>query len=144
MRKMLSGLAVATALSLAPFSAATAVAAPTSAPTSAVVDVTPVASTTTATAKAKPGRRIALKDLKGRDARIRMTVKPEFGRKYLQIQRFKKGKFRKIGAVRTNAKGVAVRVFEGSRRGIRYRVIAPGGTKYATSGVAFTITTRYI
>lgn len=142
MRKMLRGLAVATALTLAPVSAAAIATAPAQASSTALSDVAPVASTETA--KAKPGRTITVKDLRGRDARLRFTVKPEFGRKYLKIQRFKNGKFRKAGSVRTNAKGVAVRVFDGSRRGIRYRVIAPGGTKYATSGIAFTITTRTI
>ncbi|MDO9455346.1 hypothetical protein [Nocardioides sp.] len=142
MRKILRGLTVATALTLAPLSAAAVTTAPAHASGSlATSSVTATAPDATAL-KAKPARTITLRDLPGPQARVRITVKPKFGNKPLIIQTRKAGKFRNTGKIRTNARGVAVKVFAGSRAGIRYRLIAVGGRDYATSAVTFTVTRR--
>ncbi|MCW2817081.1 MAG: hypothetical protein JWN84_4536 [Nocardioides sp.] len=145
MLKSLRGLAVATVLSLAPLSAATV----TAAPAQAVVATASTGSATSPAAEApalreKARRTISVKDTPGRRARLRIFVRPAFGNKPLIIQTRKAGTFRTTGRVRTNANGVAIKVFASSRRGIRYRLIAKGGRDYATAAVSFTIATRFV
>ena len=142
MRKLMSGLAVATVLSLAPATASVAVTPTqtTESRVSAVAEAKPLASSTESR---KATRTMSVKDTPGRQARLRIFVRPEYGNKPILVQRIRNGKFRTVDRVRTNAKGVAIRVFEGSRRGIRYRVVAPGGQKYETVGRAFTITKTF-
>ena len=146
MRKILRGLAVATALTLAPLSAAAISTAPAQANDSRVTNVSTTPTTTSAPAstapRAKANRTISVKDTPGRDARLRIFVRPDFGNKFLVIQTRKAGTFQTTGRVKTNAQGVAIKVFAGSRRGIRYRLIAVGGRDYNSSAFAFTITTR--
>lgn len=84
-------------------------------------------------------RKMDVTDTPGRLARLKIVVKPNFGGKKVVIQTRKAGKFRTTGRVRTNKRGVAFKTFAGSRRGIRYRVIAPGGRDYQNTGYAFTI-----
>lgn len=146
MRKILRGLAVATALTLAPLSTAAIATTPAQASESVVVKAgSPTTSAPASTsARAKANRTISVKDTPGRKARLRIFVRPEFGRKFVIIQTKKAGKFQTTGRVRTNAKGVAIKVFPGSFRGIRYRLIAKGGTKYNTAGYLFTITTTRV
>lgn len=146
MRKILRGLAVATALTLTPLSATAIATSPAQASESVVVKAgSPTTSAPASTnARAKANRTISVKDTRGRDARLRIFVRPEFGNKPIIIQTRKAGKFKTTGRVRTNAKGVAIKVFAGSFRGITYRLIAVGGTKYNTAAVKFTITKRRI
>jgi hypothetical protein len=146
MRKILRGLAVATALTLAPLSAAAISSAPAQASESRLViaTTTPTVSSTPAAtaARAKGTRTILITDTPGDRARLRIVVRPEFGNKLLVIKTKRAGIFRTTGRVRTNAKGVAIKVFAGSRRGITYRLIAVGGQKYKTKKETFIITTR--
>ena len=143
MRKILRGLAVATALSVGPLTVAALPAAPTQAAASSTPQTATIAASSTPVspaAQAKARRTISVKDLDGPKARLRFTVKPQYGNKPLLIETRKAGKFKRTGQMRTNRAGVAVKTFAGSRRGIRYRVIAPGGRDYSTSVVSFTIT----
>lgn len=142
MRKTLRGLAVATALSLAPATAVVAAPAQASAPAVASTSVVADAPAAT-TEKAQARRTISVRDTPGRQARLRIVVKPNYGNKPIIIQTRKGGKFRTTGKIRTNARGVAFKIFPGSRGGIRYRLIAKGGRDYSTAAVSFTITKRF-
>lgn len=81
-------------------------------------------------------------DTPGRNARIKITVRPNFTNKRLVVFKGVNGRFKRVKGMRTNKRGVAFKVFEGSRKGIRYRVIAPGNRNFQTTGIKFTIT-RY-
>lgn len=141
MRKLMSGLAVATVLSLAPASASVAVAPTqvTERVTAVTADAKPLAASTDAR---KAQRRIIIKEAPGPSARLRITVRPDYANKPVLVQRIRNGKFRTVDRARTNARGLAIRTFESSRRGIRYRLVAVGGRDYDTAAVSFTIQTR--
>ncbi|WP_148615748.1 hypothetical protein [Nocardioides rubriscoriae] len=75
---------------------------------------------------------------KGRTVRVRTVVKPKFGGKKVLVQKKRSGGFRTIKKVRTNRQGVAVVSVSGSRRGIRYRLVAPGDRNFVASTLTFT------
>ncbi len=77
-------------------------------------------------------RKIDVKNLAGNDAKVRITVKPDFAKKKLKIFTAKKakGKYKLAKKVKTDKRGKVVYKFRGSRSIYYVRLVVPGDANY--------------
>lgn len=140
MRPILRGLVAAAALSLAPVAVVTTSVAPANA--AATVDTTYASSPATQrTSGDRVYRTIDIQSVPGkRKPTADVKVTPKFAKKLLTIQK-KMGKgFTTIKKVRTNERGKVRISVEGSRKGIKYRLVAPGNKKFLATKAIITAT----
>lgn len=78
-------------------------------------------------------RTIAVKNLKGASAKVRITVKPDFAKKKFKILTAKKakGQYKLAAKVKTDSKGKAVYTFRGTRSIYYVRLVVPGDANFA-------------
>ncbi len=130
MRNIVRGLVAAVALSLAPVAVVATAAAPSNAAVSVeTVDARPAAAQQQRAAKKM--RSMVVSSVSGKkQPTADVKVTPKFGKKLLLIQKKKGKNYKTFKKVRTNKFGKVRISLAGSRKGIKYQLVAPGNKKF--------------